>query len=151
MTISRFLPILNLVGCLLITGIIVAQWFKERELDARIQQANLQLASTREQLDAEKKRSSTLENDISQLKESIESTVRAKKETEDAMAKMIAETESQAAAVATTHQSNLEQVKIWEKAIADRDARIRELNSSLAGTRERLDEAITKLKKAGAR
>jgi chromosome segregation ATPase len=150
-TTSRFLPILNLVGCLLITGVILAQWLKERGLDAKIDVLNKQLVTTREQYEAEKKRVSALENDISQLKESIESTVKAKKETEDAMAKIVAETEAQAATAATANQSNLEQVKIWEKAIADRDGKIRELNSSLANTRERLSEAIAKLKEAGAR
>ncbi|MES2657228.1 MAG: hypothetical protein V4689_01355 [Verrucomicrobiota bacterium] len=155
MTSSRFLPILNLVGCLLISGLILAQWLKERGLDTRIKELNQQLVATREQRDTEIKRAATLENDIAQLKESIESTVLARKETEDAMAKLVADSQANAAtvaaSVATANQSNLEQVKIWEKAIADRDSKLRELNSSLNSTRERLNEAIAKLKEAGAR
>lgn len=151
MTTSRFLPLLNLAGCLLITGIILAQWHQERGLDTRIKELNQQLVATREQHGAEKKRATVLENDIAQLKESIESTVLARKETEDAMAKLAAGCLAHAATVAATNQSNLEQMKIWENAIDDRDAKIRELNSSLTTTRERLNEAIAKLKDAGAR
>ena len=151
MTTSRFLPLLNLVGCLLISGLILAQWHKERGLDTRIKELNQQLVAAGEQHDAEMKRATALENDIAQLKESIESIVKTRTETEDAMAKLVAESQARATTVATTNQSNLEQAKIWEQAIADRDAKIRELNSSLTATRERLNEAIAKLKEAGAR
>ena len=151
MTASRFLPILNLVGCLLITGIIFAQWLKERGLDSRIGELNKQLTATRDQYEAAKNRVAALENDIVQLKTSIESTVQSRKEADDAMAKLVAERDAQAATVAIANQSNQEQVKIWEKAIADRDAKIGELNAGLTATRERLNEAIEKLKEAGAR
>ena len=148
MTTSRFLPFLNLAGCLLITGIILAQWIKERGLDARIEILNKQLVATREQYDLENKRAATLEHDITQLKESIESTVKARRETEDAMTKLVAERDAQTTALATASQ---EQAKVWEKAIADRDEKIRTLNAGLTATRERLDEAVARLKAAGAR
>ena len=148
---SRVLPILNAIGCLALTGLIATQWRKERGLDTRIQELNQQLVATGEQRDAEEKRATALENDIAQLKESIESTILARKETEDAMAKLVAGSQAHAANVAAINQSNLEQVKIWEQAIADRDVKIRELNSSLTTTHERLNEAIGKLKEAGAR
>ena len=155
MTTSRFLPIANLIGCLLITGIIVAQWLKERGLDSRIEGLNQQLVASRDQYEGEKTRAAALERDVSQLKESVESTVKARKETEDAMAKMIADREALAAVAASsaanTNQAAQDQVKTWEKAIADRDVKIKDLNASLTATRERLDEAITKLKAAGAR
>ncbi|MEO5716599.1 MAG: hypothetical protein ABIT37_24180 [Luteolibacter sp.] len=152
MSLSRILPIANLVGCLLITGIIVAQWLKERGLDSKIHGLNQQLVATRDQYDAEKKHTAALESDVAQLKESIESTVKSRKETEDALAKLIAERDAQAAASATTlNQANQEQVKIWEKAIADRDGKIRDLSASLTATRARLDDAVENLKAAGAR
>ena len=151
MTASRFLPLLNLVGCLLISGIILAQWLKERGLNAKIDYLNRQLVFSREQSEAETKRATALEQDIVQLKDSIESTVKARKETEDAMAKMIADQKAQIDIVATANQSNQEQVKIWEKSIADRDEKIRVLDAGLTATRARLDEAIAKLKAAGAR
>lgn len=151
MTTSRFLPLLNLVGCLLISGLVLAQWHKERGLHTRIKELNQQLVAAGEQHDAAMKRATALENDIAQLKDAIESTAQARTEMADAMTKLVAESQAHAATVATTNQSNLEQVKIWENAIADRDAKIRELNSSLTATRERLNEAIAKLKEAGAR
>jgi hypothetical protein len=43
-------------------------------------------------------------------------------------------------------------MKAWQDAVSERDAKIRELNASLTATRNRLDEAISKLKQAaGAR
>ena len=155
MTTSRFLPIANLIGCLLISGIIVAQWLKERGLDTRIESLNEQLVTTREQYEAEKTHTAALENDVAQLKQSIESMVKVRKETEEAMVRMTTERDAQAAnlaaAATTNNQATQQQVKIWEKAIADRDAKIRDLNNTLTASRARLDEAIEKLKAAGAR
>ena len=155
MTTSRFLPIANLIGCLLITGIIVAQWLKERGLDTRIDELNQQLVAAHDLYEGEKIHADALANDVSQLKESVESTVKARKETEEALFRITAERDAMAAsanaAATTANQSSQEQVKIWQKAIADRDAKILELNSTLTATRERLNEAISKLKEAGAR
>ncbi|GAA5122437.1 hypothetical protein JIN84_09990 [Luteolibacter yonseiensis] len=155
MTTNRILPIANLVGCLVITGIIVVQWINERINYNRIGVLNAELGTTREQLDSEKNRAGALENDVRQLKDSIESTMRTRNEMEEAMAKMMAEREAQAAttasAVAINNEAILKQTEIWEKAIAERDARIRELNTNLTAARNRLDSAIAELKAAGAR
>lgn len=148
MTLRRFLPILNLVGCLLISGIIVFQWLKERGLETRITVLQGQLAGSRELYQAEKLRVAALENDVVQLKESIESSARAGKQAEAALATAIAERDAQSTGLATANQ---EQVDVWQKAIAERDEKIRSLGTSLAATRERLDEAVTQLKAAGAR
>lgn len=142
MSTNRILPIVNLVGCVLITGIIVAQWLKERGLGGRIDVLNQQLVTTRDQYAAEKTRAAALESDVAQLKESVEATVRSRKESEDALAKLIAERDAQSA------KSARGQLRIWEQAIAERDAKIRELNENLAATRQRLDEAVAKLKAA---
>jgi len=147
-TLRRFLPILNLFGCLLISGIIVFQWLKERGLETRITVLQGQLAGSRELYQAEKLRVAALENDVVQLKESIESSARAGKQAEAALATAIAERDAQSTGLATANQ---EQVDVWQKAIAERDEKIRSLGTSLAATRERLDEAVTQLKAAGAR
>jgi chromosome segregation ATPase len=145
---SRLLPIINLVGCLLITGIVVAQWLKERGLDSRIESLTKQVSETRGQYEAEHKRATALEHDIAQLKDAIESTVQAKKDAEETMAKALVERDAQAAALTAAAQ---EQTQTWQKAIAERDERIRSLNADLTATRKRLDEAIANLKAAGAR
>lgn len=155
MTTNRILPVANLIGCLLITGIIVVQWINERMSYNEKRILRQELNSTNEQLNSEKNRALALENDVKQLKESIESTVLARKETEDAMAKMVAERDAHAATtastVATNNEAILKQTDIWEKALAERDAKIRELNTSLTAARGRLDAAIAELKAAGAR
>lgn len=152
MTTSRILPVANLIGCLLITGIIVVQWLKERGFNHRIEALNEELVIARDEVESGKTRVAALENDVSQLKESVESTVLARKEAEEALARLTAERDAQVAAQTETAQKLMqEQVQVWEKAIADRDARIRELGASLGTTRARLDAAIEKLKEAGAR
>jgi chromosome segregation ATPase len=154
-TTSRILPIANLIGCLLITGIIIAQWLKERGIQDRVVVLNEQLASARETLEAEQKRATALESDVAQLKAAVEATFQARKQSEEAMAKLIAEREAQAAtaanAVASNQETIVKQTEVWEKALAERDAKLRELNASLTATRARLDEAVGKLKAAGAR
>jgi len=147
-TTSRFLPILNLVGCLLITVVIVAQWLKERHLGERIESVSRELVTSRDQTAEAEKRATALEGDVAQLKESIEATARARKEGEEAAARIAADQNAKMVTLATASE---EQVKTWQEAIAERDEKIRTLNSSLASARERLNEAIAKLKAAGAR
>lgn len=148
MTTSRFLPILNLVGCLLITGIVLAQWLKERGLDRKIDTLGKELVVSREETAEARKRATALESDVSQLKASIEETMKARQEAEAAVEKITAEHNTQMETVAT---ASGEQVKTWEAALAARDEKIRELGAALSASRERLNEAVAKLKEAGAR
>ena len=124
---SRALPILNAIGCLVLTGVIVLQWQRERALDGSLAQLKSELAAAREFSASESKRAADLERDIAVLKESLEAT-------------------QQSAA-----QAAAEQLTIWQTAVAGRDAKLRELDAALAATRQRLDAAIARLKEAGAR
>ena len=155
MTTHRALPLANLVGCCVITSVIFVQWFKERGLNEKIQGLNGRVALENGKYEAERKRALLLESDVIQLKESIESMVITRKETEETLDRMIVERanllSSTDAAVTAANQSSLEQVKTWQDAIAARDKKIRELDASLSATRTRLNEAIERLKAAGAR
>lgn len=148
MTTRRLLPLLNLAGCLILSALVISQWLKERDLGRQITGLSQQLVTTRNQYDAEKSRASALESDVAQLKECIESVAAARKETEAALAKMTAEHE---AAVPAAQQTLQAQTALWEKAIAERDTKLGELAATLTVTRERLDQAISKLKQAAAR
>lgn len=148
MTSQRLLPLINLAGCVIITGVILAQWSKERGIEHKLETADQQrLAALAAKAEVEK-RVVALEADVAQLKASIEDTAKARQLAEDEAAKVTAEHNAKMAEFATASQ---DQVKTWESAIAERDERIRELNISLAATRSRLNEAIAKLKEAGAR
>ncbi len=93
------------------------------------------------------KKITALESDILALKDAMKSTQEA------------AETASKDNAANFTHATQLlkdlsaarAQAKLWETSIAERDAILKQLNSELISTRRRLDEAIAKLKTAGAR
>ncbi len=145
---SRFLPVLNLVGCILVTGVIFFQWRKEQNLDKRIRSISQQLATSRDQTGEAEKRAMVLEGDVAQLKESIEAAAAAHRLVEQENARIASEHNEKLTTIATAAE---EQVTIWQAAIAERDAKIKELSSSLSTARTRLNEAITKLKQAAAR
>lgn len=144
---SRVLPILNLAGCLALTGLVLLQWNRERALDSRIGKLQTELAAARDQSAAETKRAAALHRDIEVLKESIEATQKAA----EAAANGLAENESQTAELQMELGAAREQIVEWQTAIAARDEKLKSLNTELVATRKRLDEAIGKLKTAGAR
>lgn len=151
MTSSRVLPILNLAGCVLITSIIVVQWLGERRLREEIRQLKQQVSTTEGSLVSETKKSEGLESDVSQLKESIESLAATRNQLESELAELSAAnqlTTTNAEAAISTAGEQLEQ---WKKAVAERDEKIRELDSQLRATRMRLDEAINRLKSSTPR
>ena len=145
---SRFLPILNLVGCILITGVIFFQWRKEQNLDKRVRSISQELVTSRQQTAEAETRAMVLDGDVAQLKESIEATAAAHQLVEQENARLASEHNEKMATIATAAE---EQVKAWQAAIAQRDAKIEELGASLSAARKRLNEAIAKLKQAGAR
>ena len=148
MTTSRFLPILNLVGCILVTGVILFQWRKEQDLDKRIRAISEQLATSRGETSEAEKRALVLDGDVAQLKESIAATTAAHRLVEAENLRLATETNEKMLTLATAAD---EQVTSWQTAIAERDAKLVELGANLSATRKRLNEAIDKLKQAGAR
>jgi len=146
-TTSRILPIINVIGCFLVTGVVIGQWIKERRVNGEIKNLRMEIASTQENYEKEHKRAETLQGDVNQLKDSIEAMAKAKMEFEASLAKDAEEHNARMQAENATAQ---EQTQLWQKAIADRDEVIAKLNSNLSATRARLDEAVSKLKKAGA-
>lgn len=144
---SRVLPIINAIGCLAITGLVVVQWRVERVSHRAIGNLQSELATSREQTAEENRRRLALERDIAALKEAVEATQQSAEEA----TRKFAEQENLAANLQTEITAAREQITAWEAAIKTRDERIRVLDKELAATRQRLDEAIAKLKEAGAR
>jgi chromosome segregation ATPase len=144
---SRFLPIINAIGCLVITSLVVVQWQAERASDAAIAKLRRELAESREQTAEESRRRSALERDITVLKEALEATQQAA----ESATRESAEHQERASRLSGEVDAARDQVTLWETAIAERDERIRKLDSDLKETRERLDQAVERLKAAGAR
>jgi len=145
-TTSRILPIINVIGCFLVTGVVIGQWIKERRVNGEIKNLRMEITSTRENYEKEHKRAESLQGDVTQLKDSIEAMAKAKVEFEASLAK---DAEEHNARMQAENVNAQEQIQLWQKAIADRDEVIVRLNSNLSATRARLDEAVSKLKKAG--
>lgn len=151
MTRNRLLPLLNLLGCILITGIIVVQWRQEHRRQEEIQRLERQLYEKSAENKAAQLQAETLRGDILQLKAAIESAAASRKEHEDAMAKLVAESQARVTDEAAASAIRQQQSAAWEQALASRDEKIRQLDASLTATRARLDAAIVKLKEANAR
>ena len=143
----RALSIINAIGCLVLTGVVVVQWRKERSIRSELTQAKAGLALSLQQTDEEAKRRMALERDIGVLKESLEAARKAaESSSRDLVERSTANDALQAELTAARKQ-----VAAWETALTARDARIEELSADLAAARRRLDEAIAKLKASGAR
>lgn len=143
----RTLPLLNAIGCLALTGLVVAQWSKERSMRDELADTKAKLSLSLQQTDEEVKHRTALERDIAVLKETIESAQKAA----ESSTKDLVEKDSTVTRLQTELTAAREQITVWEAAMKTRDEQIRTLNDNLAATRKRLDEAIAKLKAAGAR
>lgn len=144
---SRVLPVLNLVGCLVLTGLLIMQWRKEHMLDQAAMVLRKELTKSQAETATETKRRITLENDIKVLKEAMEACQSALETTNTSLA----EKQQHAERLGTELTAAREQVAAWEAALKQRDERIGTLDAELKKTRTRLDEAITRLDQAGAR
>lgn len=143
----RILPILNAIGCLALAGLVVVQWQKERALGQVLTGQSTELAESKAQSEKDRKRMAALERDIEVLKETIATTQKAA----DESAKSLVEREQNADRIDTELKAAREQLTLWEAALKARDERIVSLDANLAATRKRLDEAVARLKAAGAR
>jgi len=143
---SRALILINAIGCLALTGLVVVQWRKERATSERMVRVMAESAAANERAAEEGKRRAALERDIATLKETIDSIQKSAETSADAFAQK----DQLANQLDAELKAAREQLTSWEAALKARDERIRTLDSNLAATRQRLDEAIRKLKAAGA-
>lgn len=143
---ARVLTILNTLGCLALASLIAMQWFKERTMLSEITAIARQRDAARKETQTLETRRATLERDIATLKEALAATQQA---AETATSELTAKSEI-SQQLQTDLNTARSQVTAWETAVKERDTRIETLQSELAKTRARLDEAIAKLKQAGA-
>lgn len=145
--VTRVLPILNALGCIALLAVVLLQWRNERALASEAVALRLQIAEAHKQANQLTARRDALEHDVSVLKETIESLQTSAESTSRQLGEKSELAERLASEISVARQ----QVTAWESAIKERDARIGDLQAQLAETRNRLDEAILRLKEAGAR
>jgi septal ring factor EnvC (AmiA/AmiB activator) len=143
----RALSLLNTLGCLALIGLVVVQWQRERATTGDLVALRADLAAATARATAESERRGTLERDLAVLKEAIEATQQAAESTARDLTEKTTLTTTLQAELATAR----EQVSAWETALKARDERIQSLSAELTATRERLTEAVAKLKAAGGR
>jgi len=144
---SRYLPLINSIGCLLLCGMVIVQWNNERRLIASIGHLKSELNASLAQSSSESQRRKALDHDIMILKESLEITQQAY----DSSTRSLKAAETKALELETKANKDQAQLEAWKTAIDSRDEKLRNLNSELVATRNRLDDAINKLKAAGAK
>jgi len=150
----RLLPILNAVGCAVLMVLVVIQWKGGQSLEDQLRDSRAQTASEMKGREDAEKHAVQLQSDVDGLKASIDSmregSVRDRKTAEDA-GKFASDKAGEVGALTINLGKAEEQLKVWEEAVKSRDEKLKELNDDLVATRQRLDEAIAKLKQAGAR
>jgi chromosome segregation ATPase len=151
---ARLLPILNAAGCIALTVLVIVQWRNEHRSLLVNQDLRKQISAAQTRAVEDAKHRAALERDIALLKESIEATqLAAEKSAADAekFATALQEQEKANQALSAEIAVAREQLAAWEQAVAQRDQRIETLDAELARTRQRLEEAIARLREAGAR
>lgn len=141
------LPLINAAGCLVLTGLVVFQWSEQRKSELTIRGLKSAAEDSRLKAEEDAKRRASLERDITTLKDSITSI----QQSSEAALQSAADKEKLAAQLQAELDAAREQLKLWDAAMQARDTRIKELDAALGATRKRLDEAIERLKAAGAR
>ncbi|HEX5790662.1 MAG TPA: hypothetical protein VFY13_05890 [Luteolibacter sp.] len=142
---TRVLIALNASGCALLIVLLVASWNGERRLKAHLATLENQLAQSNEQLHKQIDRATALSADLDLLKQSLGNAKAALEAADKAQAGHNQQLEQARAQMADATRILQE----WRTAVDQRDARIGELEAQLKATRERLDEAIARLKREG--
>lgn len=140
----KALPIINAAGCLILIAFIITQWTTNQEQEKALRASRLAERNTLNGKIEAENRATQLQADIDNLKATLDLM---RKEADEAKVK-ITDGEVLAQQLQTGLVFNAAHFDALNQGIADRDARITELTSSLVATRKRLDEAIEKLKQA---
>jgi len=139
---TRVLMILNAIGCLLLTAVVVGQWAREHALKMQIKGLQYDIGSLQIRVDEEIQKREGVERDVVMLKDSLDQARKAI-EVKDAQ---FAEREVVVGKLKQEIELTQKQLEVWNKAVEDRDRRIQLLNANLLEASKRLDEAIGQLK-----
>jgi CHASE3 domain sensor protein len=144
---QSLITVINSIGCVVLLGIIVAQWVQNEEQRKSFRELQSDRQEIIEARDEAEKKITSLKTDIVDLKASLEATQKAAEE-----ATLAGKTQQDQLQLVGTERDALRlQVSEWEAAIKLRDTALAEQNATLVALRKRLDEAIVELKKAGAK
>ena len=157
----KVLPIINAIGCVVLVGFILIQWFGGQVLSKELHDAKEREIHEKNARFEVEKQVKTLQSDIEGLKNSVDSLRQAAEAAEkevafknEEIAKFAGGLEEAKAKIVTWEQAVKERDEALQKrdaALAERDSKLKEVNGQLIATRKRLDEAVAELKQAGAR
>lgn len=125
---------LNAIGCLILAGVVFSQWFQESRTNVEMAKLRVEISMAKDLAASESKRALNLERDIAVLREALDTTRQA------AIAKGLK------SGFLSQLDDARDQNDAWQQAVANRDARITQLDAELTATRRRLDEAIARLR-----
>ncbi len=148
------ITVVNAVGCFVLLGIVVVQWRQNENQRQQFRDLQVRQQAAEEARDDANKRVESLGRDLEDLKASLEATRKAAEEATNAgkehTDELSAAASSRDLAVAERDALRAKIVE-WETAMKQRDENIARQNETISGLRNKLDEAIERLKKAGAR
>lgn len=144
---ARTLTWINAVGCMILVAFIVVQWREEYAAGRELARLRISLAESNAKVAEETARCMVLERDLKVLKEAAEQSGKAVESGKSA----VMSKDARIAELEVALKQAGGDVGKWQAAIAQRDDRIRKLEADAAEARRRLNEAVNKLKAAGAR
>lgn len=140
---TRILIVLNLIGCLFLSSIVVVYWKRERGFTQQLERSQRDVVVMSAKLDVSRKEAAALNEDIDALKQSLQSL-------EEQRAMLQSELIVRQQRLAEVREGLEGQLKAqqarWEKALAERDERIVELQQQLVEVVKGYDEAVARLK-----
>lgn len=144
---ARTITWINAIGCLVLVALVVVQWRGEYVSGRELTSLRISLAEANAKTAEETARCVALERDVQVLKEAAEQSGKAVES-----GKSVAMTkEARIAELEAALKQAGGDVNKWQAAIAQRDDRVRKLEAEVAEARRLLNEAVAKLKAAGAR
>jgi chromosome segregation ATPase len=144
---ARTITWINAIGCLVLVALVVVQWRGEYVSGRELTNLRTSLAEANAKTAEETARCVALERDLQVLKEAAEQSGKAVES-----GKSVAMTkEARIAELEAALKQAGGDVNKWQAAIAQRDDRVRKLEAEVAEARRLLNEAVAKLKAAGAR
>lgn len=144
---ARTITWVNAIGCMVLVALVVVQWRGEYVSGRELASLRISLSEANAKTAEETARCVALERDLQVLKEAAEQSGKAVES-----GKSVAMTkDARIAELEAALKQAVGDVGKWQAAIAQRDDRIRKFEAEVAESRRRLNEAVAKLKAAGAR
>ncbi len=137
---KRFLPWLNLLGVLVLAGLCVVQWQRDRRMNLEVNRLEKVRQAHEQKIADQEKSAKGLMDDLAHFKEQFQETHRDSTEARAAAQKL----ERQNLQLSAEREQLKASVTNWAAAVAERDERLKLAGVQLRDLSARLNESVLK-------